>query len=300
MARTDVLTTAQRIRRQMQGQHRLQVMQLNSMLTDSATSFITAHTLPASVRAGVVLECGTELMFVVNKDVDTNTVTVIRGYLDSDAAEHPTTELLHVAPNPSLLDIVDAMVNEINSWSPQLYWVNDETLTVATTAETAELSADMAGLLGVVRVLQSHVGTDVTTWPRIGAKAILGTAAGFTGATTSGALLRFTEPVRSGSVYVQVAMPFSLSTIATDDDLVTDHHVPVSALDVLELGVARRLLLSRDNTINDRQPQDESRQAEENPIGGLVSVHSLQLALYRRRMSQEASRLRALYPITMD
>ena len=300
MARQDSLTTARRIRRQLSSQQRMEVGQLFFDITSSATDLTLVATPPASLRAGTIICIDLEVMWVASVNTATNVVSVIRGYLDSDAAVHLALALVEIAPRFTMLDIVDAMINELNAWGPQLYRTVDQTFTVDTTVETLQLPLAWADLYGVCQVRQSEVGTTNTVWPQLACKLVRGSAAGFAGASTSGVLLRFLEPLRSGSVHVVAALPFDATTVPTNGDLLATIGMSNSQLDVLELGVRRRLLLQGDNDLNARQSQDDSRLAEENPVAGMLSIHQLQLALYTRRRTEEANRLARLYPIRMQ
>jgi hypothetical protein len=131
-------------------------------------------------------------------------------------------------------------------------------------------------------------------------RLIRGTAADFTGAPLGGTMLRFHEPVRTGSVYLTVAMPYDSSTMTIDDDLVDDLHLSHSLLDVLELGTQRRLMLNSEYARSARQPQDEARRSEETPVGALVPSNQFLVSLYIRRRQEEVNRLRRLYPIRIS
>lgn len=300
MARDSSLTTARRIRRQLSSQQRMEVAQLSVGIAAGDSTLMLATTPPAALRAGTLLCIDLELLWVTNVNTSTNVISVLRGYLDSDAADHTVGALIEIAPRFTMLDIVDAMVNELAAWGPGLYRTVDDTFTVDTTAETLELPLAWSGLYGVCQVRQSSVGTTNTVWPELPARLIRGTATGFDGAPTSGVMLRFLEPIRSGSVHVVAALPFDVSALTTDVDLLDTVGMHESQLDVLELGVRRRLLLQGDNDLGARQAQDDSRLAEENPVGGMLSIHQLQLALYSRRRTEEANRLARLYPLRMQ
>lgn len=300
MARTDVLTTAKRIRRQLRSQHRLDQLQLFASVTSVASQLQFSTSLPNNVRAGTVLGIDLELMRVLSVDTANNQVYVIRGYLDSTAATHDAGALIDINPRFSLLDIVDAMIGELASWTPELYQVASDTFSVDLAAQTLEMPAEWATMIGVCEVLQSETGTEVTVWPRIGSKFIRGDAATFTGATTSGHLLRFTEAIRTGGIYVTVALPFDPELITDSADLVDDVGLTGSLLDVLELGVRRRVLMDAENNRASRQAQDEVRRAEEVPMGATIQAQQLVTAIYLRRRGEEARRLKRAYPIRMQ
>jgi hypothetical protein len=130
------------------------------------------------------------------------------------------------------------------------------------------------------------------------AKLIRGTPTGFNGASTSGALLRFTEPIRTGSVHVVAAMAFDPLVLAdTTKDLLADGHMTPGIVDVLELGTQRRLVTQDTDDRSSRAAQDEPRRSEETPPGSTNPVNQFQFGIYTRRKAEEVARLRRRYPI---
>jgi hypothetical protein len=298
MARTNVLTTAKRIRRQLSSAHRQEEGVLFADINDSATTVQFDTTLLPAVRAGTLIGIDLELMRVRSKDDANNTVSVTRGYLDSTAVAHTAGAQIDISPRFSLLDIFDSMQSEIDSWGQQLYYTVSDTFAVPTTSTTLELPLAWASLLGVCELLQNEVSNDSNVaWPRVDAKLIRGKAGEFDGAATSGILLRFLEPIRTGSVYVVAALPFDATALAVTSDLVTDFHLEPALLDVLELGVKRRCTVDSDNNRGARQAQDESRMAQEVPYGSMVSLTQLGMAQYMRRKSEHVSLLHRRYPL---
>jgi hypothetical protein len=120
---------------------------------------------------------------------------------------------------------------------------------------------------------------------------------GWTGASTSGLLLRLVNPVESGTLFVSAAMPIVAGEPALTDDLVDDVLVPASLLDVLEMGVKLRLVQDGEWARTARQAQDDSRRTAEVPPGSTVQPMQFGVAMYRNRRQEEVNKLRAQYPI---
>lgn len=299
MARTNVLVTAKRIRRQLHGAHSLEEAVLAFNVTDTAIELTFDTTIPKAVRVGTVLGLELELVRVRSKDEINQKVSVTRGYLDSIAVAHTAGTIIDVAPRFSMIDIVEAMQSELDSWGIQLYRTLSQTFSVDPSAETLELPTAWEGMLGICEMTQSEDRTFSTSkvWPRIDGRLIRGEPTQFTGAPTSGLLVRFHEAIRTGQVYIVVAMPFNSSLVTTTADLLTDVGLEKHLLDILELGVKRRLMVDSDSGRTNRQAQDEPRQASETPIGSMVSIAQLGLATYRQRRSEAESLLRRRYPI---
>jgi hypothetical protein len=298
VARTNVLTTAKRIRRHLRTGYRNEQTTLNGAI-DASTNTLVLTTWYSSLQAGVTLGIDTELVRIVSINAVASTITVLRGYLDSDPATHADKVLVDIAPRFSLLDVTDAMQSEIASWGQRLYRVEDQTLTVATGSSTLELPVAWTDILGVVSVNQND-GTTNTVWPQIGARLLRGTPTGFNGASTSGALLRFVEPIRTGGIHVVVALAFD-STVLADPtkDLITDAKLTPGLIDVLELGTQRRVVAQDSDNRGSRSAQDEPRRAEETPAGSLLPTMGFQNGLYQKRIVDEVGRLRRRHPIRM-
>lgn len=299
MARSDVITTARRIRRQLGIGYRLEQMVLLTGINSSDITLTMTTTMPAGVTEGVLLGVGTEMMLVVSANHSANTVTVIRAFQDTTAAAHVAGSLIDISPRFSLVDIVEAMRGEMMAWGSQLYYPVSETFTVSPEQQTLELPLAWVNMLGLLNVIQSDVSGDITTWPRVACKFIRGDAATFDGASTSGLLLRFTEPIRSGLVYAVAAMPYGYLTMNDDDDLTDDLYLTPGMIDLLEFGAKRRVMADELSGRLARHAQDEARRAEETPLGSLVPVSQLQMMQYNRRMQDEIRLLRSRYPLRM-
>lgn len=290
MARSAVLTTAKRIRRRSRSTHRVEISVLNTAITDSDTTITFQTTMPNSVIVGAELELDAEIVRVTAVDQNANTATVLRGWNDSIATAHDQYTVVHINPRFSLHDIIELMRSELLSWS-DLYRLADDTFTVDAGAITYELPVAWSSMLRPLRVLQKSGSGSVISWPVLEHKLINGTAAGFDGATTSGKLLRFLQPLLEGEIYVRVALPFA--DFALDDDLVTDVGLADGMLEVLELGTLLKLIGDDLQAASARNAQDEARRAEETPVGSMVPANQWMFAQYMRRRTEEANKLLA-------
>lgn len=297
MARSEVGNVIERVRRQLASSLRYEVNVLGAALNTSETVVQLAYALSAGLRPGAVLSTGREEMRVVSVDANAKTATVIRGWQDSDATTHDDGAEVWVNPRFTRFDIAEALVDEIQSWGRELYRVADDTLTVAVDAETVELDVAWSNLWGIIDITRNWSIESSTAWPRIGAKLLRGTAAGFDGASTSGILVRFTDKVLAGRVHITVALPFDLTTLDDDTDLVDDVGLRASMLDVLALGMKYRLIGDAEHSRHSRMTQDEPRRAEEVQHGAALQDAGQTFAVYLRRKSEEANRLRAEYPL---
>jgi len=299
MARSNVLETAYRIRRQLTSSFRPEQLLLLADIAAGDTTVQFTSSIPANLREGSALGIDLELMRVLSVDTANNQCTVLRGYLDSTAAAHTANSLVDINARFPLIDILEAMRAEIMSWGPQLYYPLSDTFTVPLTGETYELPLAWADAIGIVDVRQSDTSGDVTSWPRLPHKLIRGDAASFDAAPTSGLLLRFTEAVRSGQVYVTVGMPYDLLELDTTLDFITDYKLQAGMIEVVELGAKRRLVTDGQYERIERQPLEPQRFGENTLLQTIAGMIQMLDAQYRVRKQQEVNKLRRLYPLRM-
>lgn len=295
MARTTVDSTVQRIRRQLSSGYRFESNYLNGAIDSSATTLSMRLTMPAGLQVGAVVYVDTEAMRVTATNTSSSTITVVRGIYDSDAAAHADNAEVVINPRFSPLDIIDAMVEEIASYGPQLYWVDDLEFTVAEVQDLIELPLSWNDAFGVIDVRRKWADSGSDAWPRIQCRFQRGAGNWDTFAGKS--IIRFIDSVQGGTIYVQVARPFDTSTFTLATDLVTDTKLSESLLDVVAMGTKLRLLVDNENGRSARVAQDEPRRSEETPLGATVQPFQFNNAVYRNRKQEEINKLRAMWPV---
>lgn len=301
-------TTAERIYRQLQSSHRGEINALAGTLDIDDQTFTLTYDFNQSIRVGTVLTIGYERMRVMGFVDTSKTVTVIRGWMDSDAATHAAGDIAWLDSRFSPFDVLEAMRSELAGWGPQLYRVLYTDFTISDGAETSILPDSWANIYGIIGAWAKPdggfvSGDDVTStsWPTIGTRLVRG-GLGFPGATTSGLLLRYVPYggyTTSGAIRVKAAIAFD-PDFATDDDLLTDAGLTAGQVDVLEMGVKVRLLMDGQNSRTARDVQDEPRRAEENPVGSAVQPNQAVYAMYRYRKQEEINKLVAQNPIRVE
>lgn len=303
MARSDVRTTAKRIRRQMKSGHRSEAAQLGVALDGDDTTVTFDGDLPASLKINSILNINLELMRVKAEPNRTlNTCVVARGWEDSDPAVHAIGDEIAINPRFSLVDIYEEMVSEIESWGPSIFQVAHETFAVTAESYTVELPLEWIGNFGIIdvrRFFSDQWGdSNPTAWPTVQNWNLMTTGAGIIdSATTSGLLLRLGDRMATGFAHVTVALPLSMQDALLGADLIDDIGLPSSSLDLLELGVRIRLLSQSEVGRSSRQPQGDSRRAEETPVGSIVPVLQLLERQYQKRMMMEQRKHYARYPL---
>ena len=301
MARTSVSTTLQRIRRQLAANYRWEYNALALAIDADDTSVELSLAHNNSVRTGSILNIGTELMRVTDASPSSNVVTVARGWLDSTAIAHTVADEVLVNPRFTTQDIYEAMIDEIDSWSPGLFRVLTVESTVTASEETIELPASLANTLGLVDV--QAVATDLAggsyAWPSIEVRLHRHSTT-WSEATTSGIRMRLITPISSGTLVYTSRLPFDTSLVTITADLVTDVGLSVSMLDVLSLGVRLRLAAEDEMSRLQQHIQDQPQRAADRPAASGVQPWQALRQMYNERKTQEKVRLHTLYPIAFQ
>jgi len=301
MARTTVENTIERIRRQLASTVRLEINTLGSSLTTSTLTFPLTYDLANSVRSGAVLSIGRELMRVVTVNVTSKEVTVIRGWQDTDAEAHASGDEVLINPRFTRFDIYDAIIQEIDSWNPDIFKVADAGGTFLTEATGFEVPAAYSAALGVIHVRRNFTEDSSLVWPETPFALHRGFSTNLTPTEGTGMYVRFTKGIgympQAGSYAIRYAIPFDTSDItAESSDLVADVGLDSPLLELVELGVKYRLLMDDENPRSARSVQDEPRRNEEVPVGQSINQTQSVLQRYERRRNSEVLRLRTLYP----
>ena len=287
MSRTSVANTIGRIRRQLHSGFRYEMSTLSAGITDSTTTIPLSFALPAQLREGALLSIGLESMRVLATDIPGRTATVIRGYSGSTAAAHDSGDQVEINARFEPVSVYEAMVAEIESWSPGLFAVVTDDFDVDGSTETLALGTGFEGCIGVIEALFTPVGSAVAR--RMDARLV----------RSENVHLRLINGLSSGSVYVRAALPFIAADLALDDDLVADVGLRQSMIDLVELGCKLRLLVDSEAQRGGRLVQDQLKRAEETPVGAFVPGANFNMTYYRMRKAEETTKLHALYPMVM-
>jgi len=301
MARTTVANTIERIRRQLASGQREEVNLLKGNHGPTTPELTFMFDLPAGLRPGAIVCVGVETMRVMDVELREKKVTVVRGWQDSEGADHADRDEVWINPRFQPMDIYEAIRDEISGWGTELYDVAG-TEAVVSGGQLLELPAEFAGCYGIIEVRSkindATYASPSDAWPRVPFRIQRGAGTSWSGASTSGVALRFTDGCVTGPVHVLAAMPFDVSALTPGSDLVDDIHLAPSMLDVVDKGVQLRTLMEAENSRGARTAQDEPRDTAETPWGAGLQSMQLVNAIYRRRKTEEAMKLAARYPYT--
>ena len=300
MSRNTVEAVIERVRRQLNSALRQESNFLAVNVNDSATTLTVEFDLTPAIQFGAVLSIGKELMRVVSFNASSKEITVKRGWQDSDAESHSTGEEILINPRFTRYDIYDALIDEVSSWSPDLFKVESYQWDVVDNQETVELPVGLSDAIGLVRLERNYSHDDSTAWPTLKYRLSRGDVGTWDGVSSSGLLIRLVprnNHYAAGKVHALIARPFSVSDgLAETVDLVTTTGLQPSMIDLLVLGVKLRMLTDDENVRGNRQPAYDSRTAQDTNDRPLEHAQTVR-GTYLRRYLTEVTKLRGKYPM---
>jgi hypothetical protein len=302
MARDTVSNVIERVRRSLASTVRMEINVLGASLNDTDTTVQLSYALTKSLRSGAVLSIGSELLRVIEVDDLAKTVEVLRGWQDSSAQTHASGDEVLINPRFTRFDIFDAIVEEIETWAPDIFYVEHDELAVTDESYSVELPADKADALAVISVHRNWTEDDrAGVWPEMDFTLQRGTVGTWSATTLSGLLIRFTSGgsgrARAGKVLITLARPYDPSALTEDSDLFEDLGLDRSQMELVELGVKYRLMMDDEQGRSARNAQDEPRRNEEVPPNAAASMGQVLMQRYDRRRAQEMTKLRSRYPL---
>lgn len=298
MPGTTVRNVIDRVRRQLSSSHRWEVNTLTDAVDASQTTITLTYDATPALDVGSILCINDETMRVMAVDAD-GTLTVLRGWDASPPGVHDPDEVAWINPRFTTSQLVDELEAEIRGLPAGLFRVVGYQYAVAADDGVTELPATFTGMYALLEARRNWTEDDTNAWPRLNCRVQRADPTTWTDVSTSGVLIRYTEPVYAGSVHVSVAMPFDVTTFTLDTDLVSDVGLGASMLDVVELGVRVRLMMAAEAGRSQRSGQDDGRRAEEVPPMAAAQAALTLRQLYDRRLQEEMTRLRALYPLRL-
>lgn len=299
MPGTTVADIVERVRWQLASSQRWEVNTLAEFMTDSQTTLTLNYDATPGLEVGSELSIDDETMRVMAVATD-GELTVLRGWGGTTAGNHDEDAVVWINPRFTTAQIMDELESEIRGLPSSLFRVVGHQFTIAAGDGVYELPATFTGMYGVLDVRRNWTDDDTSAWPRLVCRVQRGDPTAWTDVNTSGVLLRYIDVTYAGSGYIEVAMPFALTTFLLETDLVSDCGLPASLLDVVELGVRIRLLFSQEAGRSQRMGQGEARNAEEVPAMAAAQGANALRVLYNKRKEEEVARLRALYPMRLS
>ena len=265
---------------------------LASTINDSSTSVVLSYDL-GGFRAGSVFELESELIYVWEANTATKTLTVERGFAGTTAASHAAGVLATLNPRfprAQMLDALNAELDDYSSTANGLFKVTSTTLTYNGSDRQINLTS-ATNVLELIDVRLRYTADDYPVIRGVRLQRDLPTSD-----FASGIAIVFDESVMAGSIRVRYKSPFTRAT-SESSDLTTDCGLPTTCDDLVELGLIIRMMAGREVKRSFIESQSDTRRADEVPPGASRDSTANLLRLRRERITAEAGRLKAQYPI---
>lgn len=264
---------------------------LAATVTSSDTSITLSYDL-GGFRAGSVIECESELMYVWEATTASKTLVVERGYAGTTAASHSASTVLTVNPRfprAQMLDSLNAELDDLSSTMNGLYRVVATSLTY----NGSDKQLNITSASSIIELLDVRLRYLADEYPVIRGVRLQRDLP--TTDFASGFSIVFDQPVMAGTLRVTYKAPFTRASTESSD-LQTACFLPVTCEDIVEAGVVIRMMNAREIKRNFTESQSDTRRADEVPPGAVRDSISNLVRLRRDRITAEAARLKAQYP----
>ena len=256
----------------------------------------------ASIQIGAYIAIDLEIVYVVDTNPGTNNATVIRGQLGTSNVLHTAGTQVTVNPRFTQYDILQALnrdIRDLSSPTNGLFQVKTIDAPYLPPVAGYDLGVSSDQVIGIIDVRYQTAGPS-KAYPRINGDFGPGwqlerdmPVADFASTTA----LRVDKPGFPGKpLHVKYAAPFN-ELVSLTDDLVSDAHLPATAVDIPSLGAAAFLMFNKEAKRAFTEAQNDTRRATEVPPGSATRAASTLQALRSQRINSEATRLARAFPM---
>lgn len=261
---------------------------------DASTDALTCK-YAATAGEGSLIALDDELMEVTRAPQNVTALSVIRGVRGTTAATHADQTVIEINPRYPRLSVRAAMLDELVAWPESLYRVTQ--FETAPTGATIDVDAATTPLTPrrVLAVWRSARDSGDDRFREVDWSSAKDARAAGSCDVYLNDLANLTTTARTYRVVV--GTDFVVDPFIDATDLQEDIGVPRSAEDVLQLGIAYRLVTGREAKRLYTESQGESRDATE--VGSLdLARFGIQLMQLRDAgLVREADRLKGRYGI---
>jgi len=265
---------------------------LSSALNSATTSIPLTYEL-GGLRAGSIIEVGSEQMYVWEANQSAKILTVERGFNGTDPSTHSNNTI--VTRNPrfprnQILEAINAELADLSSPMNGLFTIR----TLTQNYNGTDRMIDLPGAYGVIDLYEVRLRYLSTDYPRFRKCRIMRDAP--VDDFPSGFALVIDDAVwRSGKLHIAYKAEFDMVS-SENDDLCFTSGLPSSAEDIIILGAQIRLMAPREIKRNFTESQGDSRRPDEVPPGSIGGSITNLLRLKRDRVTAEALKLTRQYP----
>lgn len=262
----------------------------------ATASTVTFQYEMSGIRPGTVVEIDSELLYVWEVNTGTKTATVDRGFNGTTGAAHTSGTICIVNPRFPRNQILEAINDDLADLSTPvngLYRLK----TVDVRYNGTDTMINLPSIGDVVSLVDVRLRYLSDDYPMIRNVQLVRNLP--TKDFGSGVALKFNEPTRQGDLRIVYRAPFGRITRETDD-LQTVCGFPITAEDILVMGAEIRLMAPREMKRNFTESQGDTRRPDEVPAGAVSNSLSNLIRLRRDRITAEATKLDAQYPVILN
>lgn len=275
----------------LEGSHTPVLNQLDGTLSDSATSVVTKHDFPSNLGAASIIQIGSELMYVLDADTATNTLTVIRGYKRTLQSSHSDAAIIEFNPRFPRKRVLDTIRDEILSWPSSLFRIVETTTTISKTDYDTVDITDTTFL----RVLRVEYTNEPGNAPINSIHPAKADSSGDRKVTIRTYPRSHHREGRLTDLTVLYAAHFLVGNLTEDDDL-AGVGIDRQMVDIPYLGAAYRLLARDESKNTNTQVHRKQRQEESVQVGMTIQTSGQVKALRDQRIKEESGRLKERFP----
>ena len=268
---------------------------LASTLTATATTCVITFEV-GGIRAGTVIEIGSEQLYVWSVNESTKTLTVERAFNGTTASSHANGSIVTANPRFPRNNILEAINDELSDLaSPMngLFQVRTLDLRYNPAARQINLPA-IAEVIDILEVRSRFIADDYQQVNKI--KLLRNMPTKDFG---SGMALQIDSNIPASDIRVTYKSPFT-RLVSETDDIQMIAGFPLSAEDILVIGAEIRLVAPREVKRNFTESQGDTRRSDEVGAGSVGGSITNLLRMRRDRVTAEAAKLNRQYPVFLQ
>ena len=268
---------------------------LASTLTATATTCVITFEV-GGIRAGTVIEIGSEQLYVWSVNESTKTLTVERAFNGTTASSHANGSIVTANPRFPRNNILEAINDELSDLaSPMngLFQVRTLDLRYNPSARQINLPA-IAEVIDILEVRSRFIADDYQQVNKI--KLLRNMPTKDFG---SGMALQIDSNIPASDIRVTYKSPFT-RLVSETDDIQMIAGFPLSAEDILVIGAEIRLVAPREVKRNFTESQGDTRRSDEVGAGAVGGSITNLLRMRRDRVTAEAAKLNRQYPVFLQ
>lgn len=264
---------------------------LASTVNTTGTSVVLTYEV-GGVRAGSVIEIGSEQMYVWSVTESTKTAIVERAFNGTTASSHSANSIVVVNPRFPRNQILESLNDELTDLSSPMNGLFQVRM-LDIEYSPSNRQTDLPAIADVIDIIEARYRYRSDNYKKINHVSLIRDLP--TKDFGSTMALQIDSNIPASDVRLTYKAPFGRLT-SEADDVQNVSGCPQSAEDILVIGAQIRLMAPREIKRNFTESQGDTRRSDEVPAGAVSNSITNLLRLRRDRITAEAARLARKYP----